>query len=165
MYVSRSWAPEPTSPRGRLTSAPLLFTLLGPDVCFFYSPLISWAYWVMIAHRHPVTEDVSWLSGIWEAPAESTVSAQTRSPSNTHMRSISTSFVCIHKSERKKVKKYSCKNTQGDIYCLLQTSWNHKLRQIVCWEWHQILSEDSFLSGCLHLQQMGPYISVMHCRS
>lgn len=57
------------------------------------SPLISWVYWVMIAHRHPVTEDVTWLSGVQEAPAESTVFAV----KHTHMRSISALFVSIHR--------------------------------------------------------------------
>lgn len=45
-------------PRGQLTSAQLFSALVGPDVHFSlpYSALISWVYWVMIAHQHPVSD-------------------------------------------------------------------------------------------------------------
>ena len=144
MDVTWSSVPGPSNPWGQLTSALLLSTPFGLDVCFSLScsPLISWAYWVMIAHQHPVTEDVSRLSGIQEAPAESTVCAQKAARSGRRTCTASQSLLFIYIEEESCKKNMAMKNRQGDIYYLIWTSRRHNLRQTVCSEWHQKLMKD-----------------------
>ena len=172
---SKLRALEFSNPRGQLTSAPPLYSLLGPCVfspALSLSPLISWAYWVMIAHRSPVTEDVSWLSGIQEAPAVSTVSAQgtalwntrTDTRTDTHVQQLVLFCVHWHKHERKKCFKTHCyKNRWENICELLWTSWKHKK---LCCEWNPNLIKDhGWGYSSLWLSRRTFYISVMHCRN
>lgn len=143
-----------------------------PWCVFFFSlscsPLISWAYWVMIAHQRPVTEDVSWLSGIQEAPAESTVYAQKTAHSDTHTSTASQSLWYVY-IEEKSYKKYGYKNRQRGICYFLWTSWKQTWGKLYAMNdirsrW-KILAEDTPLPGRTYPQQTGPYISVTHCRS
>lgn len=144
MDVTWSSAPESSNPWGRLPSALLLTAhLLGPDVCFF-TVFLSLSlsppdFLGLLSHDcapGPVTEDVSWLSGVQEAPAESTVSAQRTAHSNTCMLSIS-----VYMHRREKLYKLCLEKQTGRYLLHLMDITKHNLRKTVC-EWHQKLMKD-----------------------
>lgn len=153
MDVTWSPVPGPSTPRGRLTSAPLLSSPLGPDVCFF-TPLLSPDFLGLLSHDCTLApSDRRCQLAVRHSGGSSWVNSlctENGSLRQTHIHSISLSFVYAHR--RKAIKKYGYENRQGDIYYLLWTSCKHNLWQTVYCERHQELmkdpSGDTPLSGC-----------------
>lgn len=164
---------KPASPRGGLTSTQLLSTLALICACGCISMCVSrcsslltpWAYWVMIVQQHPVTEDVSSLSDV-QAPAESTVSWQWTTHSNTHacMPWMLASFVCLcRKAMQWKWKAKYTKSYSAPFLVIMESYCDGK--------WVVLITSTAY-PGRWHLSFWmllssadGPYITVTHCSS
>lgn len=103
---------SPRSPSGPPRPANLCSVLRSALVCecvcgvFSFSTRSLSAHGVVIARRPSLTEGVSWLSGVREAPAESTVDAQKIRHKQTD----------AHTAASRRLQKYVARNIDTEVF-------------------------------------------------